>query len=139
MSVEPHKSKPGIWIIRYYPEGKKGGVKRRYVKGTKDQALGFEAEIRRNLNKGISRSSAPSIAEVIPDFMAAYKLDHQPSGVDRTLRSLQIISRFFGKYQFVSVGPLLIEEFKRERLQMVKHTTINKELAAFVRTLPVGA
>ena len=37
---------------------------------------------------------------------------------------------FFGSYQFTSINDPLVENYKRERLQLVKRTTINKELAA---------
>jgi site-specific recombinase XerD len=130
MSIKPHPTKgPGHWYIIYYPHGRKGKQVSVPFTGDKGSALLFEADLRRQNRKEVI-SSFPKLVETIPNFMAWYKLDHQPSGVDRTIRSIALLLPHFGKYLFTSITPTLIDEYKTERLKKVKPTTINKELAA---------
>ncbi len=130
MSVRPHPIKgDGWWIIDYYPQGRKGKRDRLPIKGTKAQALAMEADLRRSTKVGMPRVF-PRIAEVVPEFITHYRLDHQPAGVARTMYSLQQLIPFFGRYQFTQVVPSLIEQYKTMRLATVTPSTINKELAA---------
>jgi len=130
MAVRPHPTKgKGHWYIDYRPEGVKGKRKMVPFVGTWDQAKKLEMELRRQIKKENVASLFPKISEVIPDWINYYKIDHLDGGIERTQRSLKILLRFFGKYQFTSLTPTLIESYKRERLKEVKPTTINKELA----------
>jgi integrase/recombinase XerD len=131
MSIRPHPTKgPGFWYITYRPEGRKGKQVNRVFEGTKGEALAAEARIRRE-NKASKISAFPQLSEAAPEFIGAYELDHQPSGTDRTRRSLKILLKFFGKELFTSITPGLIDHYKEQRLKDgVTPSTINKELAA---------
>ncbi len=130
MSVRPHPTKgPGWWIIDFYPQGRNGKRERTPFSGTEAQALEMEADLRM-ATKQVKTRLFPRIAEVVPDFMTHYKIDHQPAGIERTQRSFKILLPFFGRYQFTQVTPSLVENYKTMRLARVKPSTINKELAA---------
>jgi hypothetical protein len=129
MSVRKHPTKEGYWIIDFYPQGRKGKRERIPYQGTKAQALAMEADLRM-ATKRIKIKLFPRIEEAIPDFLTYYKIDHQPSGYERTLYSIKQLIPFFGKSQFTHVVSTLVEEYKTMRLSLVTPSTINKELAA---------
>lgn len=129
MSVRPHPTKgPGWWYIEWYPEGKAGGLKRIPFEGTELEAREWELDLRRQM-KGQVTGPLPSINEVVPHYVEWYRNNHQPAGTERTIRSLKHLLPFFGKYQFTSISHALVEQYKTIRLQHVKPTTIQKELA----------
>lgn len=139
MSVRPYPGRDGWWYIDFYLHPGKGGRKQIPFEGTEAQAYACERSWRlQSKNQGLKVSSFPSLSEVIPSFMAWYEMDHQPTGAERTNRSLQILLGFFGKYQFTAINEDMIESYKRERLKLVKPTTINKELAALSKLLKWG-
>ncbi len=130
MSIRVHPTRgKGWWYIQYRPQGRKGKLVTVPFEGTKGDALLIEAELRRQ-NRVDRVSAYPKIAEVIPDYMASYKLDHQPLGVERTIYSLNHLLSHFGPHLFTSVTPALVGAYKANRLQKVTPSTINKELAA---------
>lgn len=134
MSIRPHPKQNDdpryarAWIVDYkLPDGKR---RQEVFDGTEAEARALEQSYRIQ-NKKPSRTVFPSIQEVAPKFKEDYRIDHQPRGYERTIYSLNRILPFFGKFQFQSVSPQLIEQYKRHRLaDGVKPTTINKELAA---------
>jgi integrase/recombinase XerD len=130
MSVSPHPKHPGTWIIDYRPDGRSGRRLRLSIPGTYAEAIETENSLRIRA-KGMKEITLfPKISEVIPEFMQAHRLDHQPAGAERTARSLAHLLAYFGAYQFTSITADHIEHYKRERLQHVKPNTINTELAA---------
>ena len=131
MSIKPHPTKwPGWWYIRYRPEGRKGKEKYVPFEGTETEALAAETRLRRQ-NRDPKISAFPQLAEAAPHFITSYELDHQPSGTDRTRRSLKILLKFFGKQLFTSITPGLVDLYKEQRIKEgVTPSTINKELAA---------
>lgn len=136
MSVRPDPKEAGQWIIDYYPQGRKAPRKRITFNGTKEEAYRAEQNLRTSSKeRPKSLSSFPAISETIPAFLEWYGLDHQPSGTERTNRSLQILKGFFGRYQFTSITEDMIEGYRTKRLDYVKRTTINKELAALSKLL----
>lgn len=133
MSVRPHPQQhldqhSGKWIIDYRkPDGKRA---QEIFVGTEAEALELEQSLRIR-SRATTTRLFPSLLEVAPLFKQYYELDHQPSGVERLSRSIKILMQFFGKYQFQSITNQLVDQYKRQRLNTgVKHTTINKELAA---------
>lgn len=131
MSIRPHPTKgPGWWYINYRPEGRKGKQVNQIYEGTEGGALEAEARLRRQ-NRATKISTFPQLSEAAPEFIGAYELDHQPSGTDRTRRSLKILLKFFGKQLFTGITPALVSHYKEQRLKEgVTPSTINKELAA---------
>ena len=133
MSVRPHPQQhlpdhAGKWIIDYKkPNGKRA---QEIFVGTEADAIVIEQSLRVR-SKSATLRKFPSLLEVAPFFKQFYELDHQPAGFERLSRSLKILMPFFGGYQFQSINNQLVEQYKRQRLAVgVKHTTINKELAA---------
>ena len=133
MSVRPHpkqhqKQHANKWIIDYRnPEGKR--VQEIFI-GSKSDAMSIEQSLRIR-SKTLPIRIFPTLLEASPDFVEFYRLDHQPRGTERLLWSLKALLPFFGRYQFPSITAPLVEGYKRHRLQSgVKHSTINKELAA---------
>lgn len=133
MSTVPHPSHPGWWIIKYYPQGKKGGLKTETIKGgTLAQARAIEMQLRREA-RGLGQVGdvSPTIAEAIPYFLDDYRLDHLPGGVAVMARYLARWSGELGNLRFSMLAPRLIDEYKRRRLAAgIKPATINKELSA---------
>jgi len=130
MSVRPHKTKPNHWIIDYLTNGRAGQRVRIVYEGSKQDAYSLEQRARLESKGPGPASLFPRVNEVIPEFMAWYRLDHQPAGAERTMRSIELLLPHFGNLQFPSISENLIENYKRARLELVKRTTINKELAA---------
>jgi integrase/recombinase XerD len=130
MSVRPHPTRAGEWVIDYYPQGRRGKRERVVLRCTKIEAIEYEQSLRLESKATTPTALFPKVSEVIPSFVDWYRLDHQPGGVDRTIRSIAILLRYFGPYQFTSLTEELIEAYKRDRLRLVQRTTINKELAA---------
>lgn len=134
MSVRPHpkqKSDPHFkdaWHIDYYD----GQGKRRRVTyyGTEIEARRVEHSWRIKTRKQVM-SAYPSLNEASVNYIEYYKLDHLPRGVERLYTSMKHILRLLGRYQFPSITPAIVEDYKKTRLvEGVKHNTINKELAA---------
>lgn len=134
MSVRPHpkqKTDPtyaSTWIIDY----RDANGKRRQVErvGDFESVFAIEQSLRIR-SKRPSPTVYPSINEVVPLFREAYQLEHRPRSLDRVAWSLKHILPFFGRYQFQSITPQLIDQYKRQRLEDgVKPITINKELGA---------
>lgn len=134
MSVRPHPKQKSdqhfkdAWQIDYYD----GQGKRRRVTyyGTEVEARRVEHSWRIKTRKQVM-SAYPSLNEASVNYIEYYKLDHLPRGVERLYTSMKHILRLVGRYQFPSITPAIVEDYKKTRLvEGVKHNTINKELAA---------
>ncbi|HBA73497.1 MAG TPA: hypothetical protein DCZ63_15285 [Geobacter sp.] len=133
MSIHPHPTHPGWWQIKYYPEGKKGGVKVFTLKGgTIDDARIFELDLRReSKTTGNQLSPLPTIAEAIPLFVNHYRLEHLSSGVEVMARYMARWSQIIGKLKFATISTATVEEYKHRRIaDGIAPTSINKELSA---------
>jgi len=135
MSVRPHPTKAGWWIIDFYPQGRKGRRERIAMEGTQDQAYSAERGARLESRAAAPINLFPRMSETIPEFMVWYGLDHQPAGTERTNRSIQRLLPHFGAFQYPSISEQMIEAYKARRIREVKPTTINKELAALSKLL----
>jgi site-specific recombinase XerD len=133
MSVRPHpqqKTNPkyaDAWLIDFY-DGQ--GKRHKYThRGAESQAREIEHSLRIRTKRTPS-TAHPSLLEAAPPYVEQYTLDHLPSGTERLRRSMKIVLRLLGRYQFPSLTSVVIEEYKRTRLsEQVKPNTINKELA----------
>lgn len=133
MSVKRHPKRATdpsyaqAWIIDWYDET---NTRRRRVYHGEEV---IAREIERSLRITTRRTPAgafPTLNQAAPFFLEYYQTDHLRKGVERLHWSMKHLLKFFGSYQFRSVIPPLIEQYKRERAAKVKPTTINKELAA---------
>ena len=134
MSVRPHpkqktdKSFSDAWLIDFYGPDK---TRHKFThRGTEAQAREIEHSLRIRTRR-TPISAHPSLNEASVRFIEYYAIDHLPGGKERLQRSMKIILRLLGRYQFPSLTGPVIEDYKRTRLdEGVKPTTINKELAA---------
>lgn len=132
MSVRPHPTKEGWYIIDYRPNGRNGARVRIPFEGSEDVAMKYEMELRKQHRSESTPNINPRIGEIIPDFIAAYTNDHQPQTVSSVLLSFKHLSPVFWHLQFTALTPTLIEQYKAKRLtEGVKKRTVNKELAYF--------
>jgi site-specific recombinase XerD len=122
-----HPTRKGWWQLDVYIDGKR---RRPAFQGTELEAIEQEQWFKRKSRQKKSLGKPHKISQIVPDYLAEYTNDHRPQGVERTQRSIKILLQFFGAYGFDSLSPALIESYKSHRLKEVKHTTINKELAA---------
>lgn len=151
MTVFKHPTKgDGWWYIQYLPEGRSGKKKSIPFKGTRAEAHAWELEIRKQARPARTVGSvSPAIQEILPLFIDAYRIDHQPAGVARTIRSFEVLMPTFGRLSLSAITGLMVEEYKAKRLsqstarsrgqECVKPTTINKELAALSALLKWAA
>lgn len=134
MSVRPHPLQgtdpryADSWLVDFYDQtGKRRKIMRR---GTEAQVREIEHSWR-VATRRTAPTSCPSLNEAAPLYVEHYAVDHLPRGVERLRWSLKHLLRILGRYQFASITPPLIEDYKRQRLaEGVKPNTINKELAA---------
>lgn len=106
--------------------------------GTELEAREWERKLRLEGRPAWAGEIYPQIAEVIPDFMTSYKLDHQPQGYARMVRSIKHLLPFFGKLQFPALNLQVVEMYKTARLATittrtggpVSPSTVQKELCA---------
>jgi len=130
MSVVPHPSHPGWWQIKYYPDGKKGGLRVQVVEGSRELALEIEAGLRSQIRTGGSISTGvPTLAEVIPAYVEHFALDHLAPGV--VIRHLDLWRQFAGPMPLTAITEDVVAKYKMSRQSAgIKPTTINKELSA---------
>lgn len=138
MSIRPHPTKgAGWWIIDYYPDGKKRDPvtkkcisKREMIpfQGTEADARAVELELRRKPVHAVP--IAPKISDAIPEFLAYYKNNRQPSTVKDFIFAWDQLREVMGGLKFNHLTPSIIEQFKSKRLaDGVKKRTINKQLS----------
>ena len=127
MSVKKHPSKNGHYIIDCRPDGYKGTRLRLPFKGAEAEAKIFEKEMMR-ANRPPSKV-APTISEIVPDWLDYYKNNRLHTTFLDAIASLKHLQPFFGKYRPNYLTRGLIEQYKTLRLESVKKRTINKELS----------
>jgi site-specific recombinase XerD len=138
MSVTPDKDYPGIWIIRWYPEGRKKDPKtgkpsnkrsRMVFEGTHAEALAQYADLLRTTAKQ-TVSLAPTLEKAFPEFLAHYKTTVEPGTIKDFLVSWEHLTQTFGKFRFNYITPQIITQYKTRRLEEgVKPRTITKEIS----------
>lgn len=133
MSVKRHPKRDTdpsyatAWIIDWYDET--NTRRRRVYHGEEVIAREIERSLRITTRRTLA-GAFPTLNQAAPFFLECYQTDHLRKGVERLHWSMKHLLKFFGSYQFRSLTPPLIEQYKRERAAKVKPTTINKELAA---------
>lgn len=145
MSITPHPTEDGIWIIRFYEHGRKNdpktskpsnkGRKRLYFEGTKVEAELYYQELLRAKTPN-TRMAAPTLAEAYPDYLAYCLNNMQPSTVTSFVMCWKShIEPFFGKFRPNHLTGTIIEQYKTWRSShttsrgtLVKPRTITKEL-----------
>lgn len=153
MSVKPHPKRPGVWIIRYYPDGRKkdpatGKPSNREENinftGTREEAQALHDKLvdARNKNVAPQISILPTIGECYFRFTAYYK-NHVAEGTfhDFTTSWKHHLEPFFSPMRPSHLTPAIIEEYKSQRLsekdlrykdgttKPPKKRTINKEIS----------
>jgi len=129
MSVRPHPSKPGWWIIDCRPDGYQARRQRVPFQGSEAQALDCERRIMRRHAEAVERS-ARSVAGIYPSWLATYRINRAASTVEDAKNCWQHLKDFFCRLQPKVITRQSIETYKQKRLtDGVKPRTINKELS----------
>jgi site-specific recombinase XerD len=130
MSVKPHPTNPGEWIIDCRPGGYKGKRERVTFPGTEDQAREWERRMMRR-HVEFTQPTARTLAGIYPSWITSYRIDRSPrtvSDVESVWR--QQLKEFFGRLQPKVITRQLIDRYKKQRIETgVKPRTINKELS----------
>lgn len=117
----------GKYIIDYYVAGRKGKRKRLQFKGTLNQALALEIELRRQ-HSGSQMSVNPKLIDVIPDYVGWMKLHRAERTVERFLCSFKHLIPIFGKLQVTRITRSLILDYQAGRKGKVCNKTVNNEI-----------
>ncbi len=130
MSIKPHPTNPGEWIIDCRPDGYKGKRERITFPGTEEMARAFERRMMRQ-HIDVSPPSARTLAGIYPAWIASYRIDRSPGTVTDVMGVWrQQLKEPFGKLQPKVLTRQLIEGYKQKRIDAgVKPRTVNKELS----------
>jgi len=126
MAVRPHDTKPGHWVIDYYPEGRNGKRVRDVLECTEAEAREYEKAIKRiHVSVGYSGPN-PTISQALPEYLDWAKLHR----ADRTYRDflyvVKHIEAIFGPLPVSRITPAHIQQYKELRAGSPRAT--NKEL-----------
>lgn len=135
MSVYPHPSRPGCWMIKI-SHGRKNPADYIPYSGDEDGARAYEKYLR-----GQVSVLDPGFADNLPEFRIAYRNKNSPSGLRSVENSLRHLQEFFGGYKMHQIAPMLIEQYKAKRLatvlvsktgirRRISKRTVNIELSA---------
>lgn len=154
MSIHPVKDKdgnilPDVWLISWYPQGRKGKRERRRFYGTRLEAREMETSLRRVTRQDASIKVNPRLVELSAEWLESYANDHSASTVRDVRFCLENLLPFFGNLQIPALTPKLIETYKARRIateippkgidpdkldpnrekKFIKPRTVNKELS----------
>jgi integrase len=144
MSVTPHKKCPGVWVLRWYPEGRKKdpktGKPSNYREsmnfpGTHAEALAHYADLLKTAQKP-TLNLAPTLFDAWSDFCAYYKNEVAASTyMDYLATWGRHLLPYFGKLRPAHITPTIIEKYKTMRSEQTtvrggppKKKTVTKEL-----------
>lgn len=130
MSVYNHPNKPG-WQMIKISHGRKEKPEYIPFPGSREEAQIYEREIR-----GITDLTDPGFLDNMAEFKIAYKNEVMPGTYTDFEWALKQLQPFFENMKLRHITPLIIEQYKAYRLQMVVKTTgktiskrtINREL-----------
>lgn len=146
MSIQPHPKYPNVWVIRYYPHGRKkdpatgrpsNNRETIYFEGKEADARAYYVDLLRTAAPPAEIMLAPSLKQAWPSFCGYYKLHVAPSTYRDYLCTWgQHLEPFFGKFRPHLLTPKLIEQYKEQRREKqtvrggpTSKKTINKELS----------
>jgi site-specific recombinase XerD len=134
MSVKPHPTKKGHWVIRYRAEGRNGPETNDVLQCTYAYALEYEKSIRRKRHGGPGINTInPTISEVMPLFLDWVALNR----AEKTHRDYVCCSKYlravFGRLLVKQITPAHITEYQRYRNG--KRCAIKKEMIYFHRLI----
>lgn len=111
------------------------------------QAEIYDNEIKRANRPPINTIIAPTLEQMLPDFLEWYGIDHLPRTVESWLQAWRNLSAFFGKLKPNHLTPQLIDKYKIHRLQqkaghirknLVCKRTVEKELNCLSKLIGFG-
>jgi integrase len=137
MSVKPHPTQKGHWIVDYYLPGENGGKRERVrdnLHCTYAYALEYEKSIRRQKVGGQRINTInPTISEVMPLFLDWVQLNR----AEKTHKDYVCCSKYllavFGRLRVKQITPAHITEYQRYRNG--KRCAIKKEMIYFSRLI----
>jgi integrase len=123
----------GVWWIRYTHDGKQvrestGKLSKREALQCLHERLGQVADGRFSLSLV---KESPRFSEYADEFLATHsKNTKTPQGCRRDETSVKNLKDFFGEKRLNSITPMLIEHYRRARLDKGRsHATVNRETA----------
>jgi integrase/recombinase XerD len=133
MSVRPKKYRgqivQGLYIIDWYPDGRKGKRERIEYQGTEAGARDYELQLLKQ-HRYIAKDTRRTIRQLLPDFLAAYRVNVSAGTVIDFNWAWKRLEKIFSKVTLTQLAPALIDQYKADRLaQGVKKRTINRELS----------
>lgn len=127
MSVRPHPTKgPGWW---YVDLGYGKDRQRIPFEGSQAEAEQYAADRKRVMRPPAASSCFDRVGDLLDRYLDSYEMEHQSSGASKQRTRAELIRHQFGSMLLQNITAQDVEKYKAERLQHVKHTTINKELS----------
>lgn len=126
MSVRPHKTIPGKYIIDYYPQGRKGKQVRVVFTGAEADARTLELQLRRNGSASLPNKVNPKIVDILPEFLEWYKLHRKPRSYRDMQEALKHLVPHFGNLSVCRIAPAIITKY--QQLRAGRNRSCNKEL-----------
>lgn len=145
MSVTAHPKYPGIWIVTYYPNGRKKDPatgkasnkrERALFQGTREEAMLYQAELLKSHQGKDEPLLAPTIHKAWPDFCKYYKNHVAETTYGDFLATYgKHLLPFFGHFRPAQLTTTLIEQYKTMRSTQITarkkpptKKTVTKEL-----------
>lgn len=126
MSIRPHKTRLGAWIIDYWPQGRKGPRLRRVYEGTEADARQFEQSVRRSSGQFKSVNVNPKICDALPEYLEWHKLHRAASTHRDVLYCIKWMMPHFGHLPVSQITQQVIHEYQVLRAEVPR--ACNKEI-----------
>lgn len=126
MSIRPHKTRPGAWIIDFYPQGRKGPQVRRVFEGTEAEARAIEQSMRRQSGATQPISVNPPINSALPEYLEWHGLHRAASTHRDLLYCVKWMMPHFGALPVSQVNQLVIHKYQVMRSNVPR--ACNKEI-----------
>lgn len=116
MSIRKHPTMEDAWYIEYYPEGRKGGIKREVYIGDELGARNREREVRRlHCYKHRSLTNA-RIMDILDDYLDDLKMHNKPSYYNSMTWALKKLKPHFGHLPVSQITEQTFMDYKKKRL-----------------------
>lgn len=100
-------------------------------------AMLYDAELKRAVRPAVATLVAPTLNQILPEFLDWYKLHRQPRSLEAWLDGWKNLEPHFGRLRPNLLTPALIDQYKLHRLQQragrkqstISKRTVTKELA----------
>lgn len=115
MSYYPHKKWDGWWTIDYSPEGKKGKRIREHIKGTEEDAINYERQLRQLHVSKYKTAVNPQFRDIADAFEEWAKINRAENYQKSIMWALKNLRPHFGLFPPSRITDPLIEAYKLKR------------------------